>query len=730
MILKFGSQDSLSEIPPAGAPSGGSAAGSDKFIDMAGIAILAWRYKWMIAGVFAATLAAALAAYLLAPKVYVAQTILALDRNEQQIVRTSQTNRGDIVDSPAVDTEVQVLLSPEISRSAVVQSQLNNNPAFLRAKAPKNTGPISVEAAAELVRSGLLVKREGLSYAINLAYRSNDAKTSALVANAVADAYVGGQVQASQAVRGNDIRMLRARLDQLRGDVLKAEADVARYRASSDLVSITDNDTIAQQELSTLNNELAAARAEMAASKGRASANGGENGSLVNASPVISDLRGQVAAYEQKLAEQTSSMGPNHPDRMRTEANLAAARTALSRELSRASSGVRQDVGVASQRVAAIQSAIGAARARLLAGNNASVRLAELDRVAESARQLYQTFLDRYRVELATRGTEKSKADILSRAEAPRAAASPDLLIYILGGLIAGIVASALLVMLLEWRERGVRTRAEAEALTGLKVISSLPDIGTMDEPEFRKGTPLAVPDFLVEHRETPFAETVRAIWTALRIGQKGQLARTVGVTSSIPDEGKTTTALALARSAALAGRRTLLIDCDSRRLGSTLALGLVDRRGLIEVLEGSADLDNVLFVDKPSGAHVLPINSSGTGNFDIVQSDATSALLETCRMRYDLVVLDIGPIIPVADARAIAAMVDTVLLVVRWRTTPRPVLKTALRELNRAGARIFGVVLTQVDTRSSAVLDEEMAYYQHYYTRNYARREAVMKAV
>lgn len=705
--------------PPAESRKAASAGPqSDRVIDLAWMAKLAWRYKWIMIAVIAAVLAVTMIAYMLAQKVYDANVVLALNRNDQQIVRTAQSDRDDVIDSPAVDTEVQVLLSPEIARAAVERAMIHTNPAFLHAKAPNAPGPISVEAATNLVRSGLTVERKGLSYAINLAYSSNDPQVSALVANAVADAYVGGQVQAAQAARTVDIQQLRTRLDQLRGDVLRAEAAVAGYKAAANLVGSSNDNTIGQQELSTLNTELASARGDLAAAQGRASANSGESGSVVNATPVISDLRRQVATLEQKLAEQSSTLGPNHPDRMRTEAELASTKASLNREVSRASAGVSQDVRVASQRVGAIEGAIGGTHGRLMAGNNASVRLAELERVAESSRQLYQTFLDRYRVELATRGTEKSKADIISRAQPPALPTSPDILVYLLGGLIAGVIAAILLALVLEWRERGIRTRTEAEEFTGLKVISSLPDIGTMDEPDFHKGELLAVPDFLVQNRESPFSESVRAIWTALRIGQKGQLARTVGLTSSIPDEGKTSTAIALARSAALAGRRTLLVDCDFRRLGTTLALGLSGRPGLVEVLAGQAKLDDVILTDPASGAHVLPLNSSGVGNFDIVQSDATVALLERCKQFYDLIVLDIAPTIPVAEARAVAAMSDAVLMVVRWRTTPRNVIRTALRELERAEANVFGVVLTQVDTRSSAVLGEEMAYYQYYYSR------------
>ncbi|KPH65757.1 polysaccharide biosynthesis tyrosine autokinase [Novosphingobium sp. ST904] len=700
------------------APSTTSGPDGSKLIDLSWLAMLAWRHKWAMLAVIGCALAATLAAYMLAVKQYDANVVLALDRNDQQLVRTAQTDKDTAVDSPTVDTEVQVLLSPEVATAAVRNARLNTNPAFIAAGAPDIAGPLSIPAATAIVRSNLTVGRQGLSYAINLGYKSRDPAVAASVANAVADAYVSGNVQSEQSARSQDINMLRTRLDQLRGDVIKAEAAVAAYRAKSDLVSVSNDSTIAQQELSTLNTELASAKAELAASQGRASANAGENGTAVNSSPVIRDLRTDVSRLEVKLAEQSSVYGPNHPDRVKTQAQLTTARQALSREVSRASSGVRSDISVDSQRVGAIQSAIGSAKGRLLAGNNASVRLNELERVAESSRQLYQTFLDRYRVELATRGTEKSKAQVIARAQVPVRPSSPDLLVYMLGGLIAGIIAAVLLAMALEWRERGLRTRAETEEFTGYEVVSSLPDIGTMDEPDFRRNDALGVPDFVVEHRESPFSESVRAIWTALKIGHKGQLARSVGVTSSIPGEGKTSTAIALARSTALAGRRTLLVDCDMRRMGTTLALGLRNRPGLVEVLNGQARIEDVIVLDEASGAHVLPLNTELTAQSDIMHSQATAAMFDRFRQEYDFVVLDIAPAIPVAEARAIATMADLTLMVVRWRTTQRKVVKTAIRELDRAGARIFGIILTQVDTRSSAVLSEEMAYYQYYYSR------------
>lgn len=688
----------------------------ERLVDLAKLGRLVHQHKWPMLLAAAVVAALALLAYFLADRVYEANAVVALERTQDEIVRTKDDEGKQVtVDSPSVDTEVQVLQSAAIIQSAVANAKLNTNPRVLAVLSGGAAAPLTVDAAASAIAGDLEISRQGLSYAIRVGYASPDPQVAALVANAITDAYVNGQVRNQQQGRDRNIGLLRERLNQLRSDVMTAEAAVARYRADTNLVDVANKNTFAQESLSTLNTQLAQARAELAVAGAQARANAGGSGSIVNGASTVGSLRVDSSRLAAKRADLAQRYGPLHPERLQAEAELAATNAALARETGRTASGVGRDVSVARDRVSAIEGAIAESRGQLLAGNNASVKLNELERIAESARQLYQTFLDRYRVELATQGTESSRSYIIARAAVPARPASPDPLVYLLGGLVAALAAAGVTAWLLEWRERGFRTRSEAEQALDLPVVASIPDLATVKGAGYRSGGSLELADYLVENDGSQFNEAFRSIRAALKVGQPGQLARTVAITSPLPDEGKTTTAICLARSSAVAGTRTLLIDCDTRRHASSRVLANAPKTGLVDLLEGRAKLEEVLLRDEKSGAFVLPQGSSTAGAYDIVHSDEMERLLTTLRDQFDLIVLDTGPVIPIAESRVIAAMADKTILVVRWRQTAVSSAKTAVEQLRRAGASVLGTVLGQVDMRAKSMLGDDVVYYQDY---------------
>lgn len=688
-------------------------------IDLSALATIIRRHKWpmLLAALVVCLLTAA--AYLLAEPSYQGQAVVALDRTEEKLIRTQGEQQSSIVtDSPSVDTQVQVLMSPSLAETAVRRSKLNQNAQFIRAFDKSYAGGgVPVELAATWLRSSLEVARTGQSYAIELKFNSIDPEVAALGANAMTDAYVNGQIQDKADSRDREIALLRARLDQLRGGVISAETAVAQYRSATNLVDIENNSTSAQQELSALNTLLAQAQADNAVASAQARTNAGrDSGTLVINSPVIRDLRVEATKLSTQQADLAKRYGPSHPERMQVESQLAAVNNAISREVSRVQSGVSGDAQVARDRVSAIQSSIAKSRGQLIAGNNASVRLNELQREADSARQIYQAFLDRYRTQLATQGTDGGNAYVIARAEAPVIPVSPDRLIFIMAGVIAALAAAAAVAFLLELRERGLRTRAEAEEKLHLPVVSSIPDITTVPNAGFTgDGSSLALADYLVSHDGSVFNEAFRSIRAALKIGQPGQVAKVVAVTSAMPAEGKTTTAICLARSAAMAGIRTVLVDSDVRKHASSRTLTASPRVGLAEVLRGSAKLEEALLLDSASGAYILPQAPNGSPAYDAVLSTAMEKLLAELSESFGLIVLDTAPVLPVAEARVIAAMADITLMVVQWRETRVSSAKAAIDQLERAGARMFGTILTQVNLKSLASNTDEMVYYHNY---------------
>jgi capsular exopolysaccharide synthesis family protein len=687
--------------------------GNRALIDLGSVAAMVRRRSWPMLAAAATVVALMFVLYSMADKRYEASARVAIDRAEEQVVRTSEDRAAPLMtDSASVDTEVEVIQSEPIVLAAVTRLNLRARPDFLSLHAAEGD-ELSHERTAAIVASGLDVKRVGVSYAIEVTYRSGSPQLAADIVNAVVSAYVNGQVATEVAARGRDIGLLRERMEQLRGDVLAADAALARFKAETNLITIEQDSTVAQQELSVLSNMLAESRA--AETEARAQSRAGSASASVANSPVVRDLRARSAVAAARRDELAERYGPNHPSRQGVQAELDSLNQQIATEVARARSTAAADASVAAQRSASIQASLNAARGELLAGNNASVRLNELESQADSARQLYQAFLDRYRAELATQGTERSGARLIAAATTPTRPVSPDPLLYLAAGLVGGLLAAALVAAILEARERGVRNRAEAEAKLALPVITSIPDLRTVKGVSIGGGGSLEIANYLVDDQGSIFAESFRSLRNALKVGQPGQVAKSVAITSSIPGEGKTTTAICLARSAALAGHRTLLIDCDLRRHASSRTLAEGPRLGLIDVLNGSANLEAATIVDSRSGAFLLPQAASDAATYDLVTSHAMSDLLKRLSQQFALIVLDTAPVLSVAESRGLSALVDATLLTVRWRTTPVHQARMAIDQLERAGATISGVLLSQVDMRAKAALGDEMVYYSAY---------------
>jgi capsular exopolysaccharide synthesis family protein len=194
-----------------------------------------------------------------------------------------------------------------------------------------------------------------------------------------------------------------------------------------------------------------------------------------------------------------------------------------------------------------------------------------------------------------------------------------------------------------------------------------------------------------------------------------------VAITSALPDEGKTTTALCLARTAALAGSRVILIDCDLRQRSLGRVLDKEPTAGLLEVLNGEVDLKSVIVTDVGTSASFLPLAKSAFTPRDVFGAQAMTDLLAHLRSHFDLILLDTAPALAVADTRVLCPKADAVVFVTRWRRTSRKAALMALRALSDGGAYISGVALTQVNVREQARVGEGASYYYRAYKKYYS---------
>lgn len=685
-----------------------------RLIDLRGIfATLKRQRRWALVAI-ALVLAATFAAYMLTPKTYEAGGTIALDRRNVEVV--ARANAPALTtDSPTVDTAVQVLTSPTLAGGVVDSLGLARTPGV----GQPQEGPALPEAAARrraigYVRGGLSVQRTGVSYAIGVRYQGQDPALAAAIVDGVMEQYISSQQSGKENERGREVALLRERIGNLRGEVLRAEAAVAQYRGATGLIDVKGDSTAVQQQMSVLATQLATAEAERAGAQARLSALGGNDAAE---SPLLRDLRSQQAQLSAQRAGLTSRYGPLHPDLERVNRQLSDINSAIAAERARVRANLEAELRVASERSSAVRNSLAGAEGSLAAGNSASVQLNELERNAESARSLYQALLDRYRQAVAAQGTGGSDAYIISRASRPSQPSAPNPMLFAAGGLVAALLAAGAVVALLEMTENGLRSRSDVESRLGLPVIGTVPDLTSVPGGAAARRDPMGPANFLVANEASVFSEAFRSIRTALRLGQAKQTVRSLAVTSALPDEGKTTTAVCLARSAALAGSRVVLVDCDVRRRASSRLMAGEATQGLTDVLQNAVKLDDVLLRDDATGAFVLPQGNKTGQELDLLTSEAMRDLIAELSRRFDLVVLDTAPVLPLAEARAVAGMADGVLLVARWRRTPANAAQLALDLLRRAGADVKGAALTRVDLRvqSRSGLGDEMMYYKRF---------------
>jgi capsular exopolysaccharide synthesis family protein len=225
---------------------------------------------------------------------------------------------------------------------------------------------------------------------------------------------------------------------------------------------------------------------------------------------------------------------------------------------------------------------------------------------------------------------------------------------------------------------------------------------------------------YVVEKPLSRFAEAFRNLRASVATCRTGTMVKVVAITSALPGEGKTTTAMCLGRSAAVAGARVLLIDCDLRQRSINRMLSIEPVNGLIEVLSGAVAVAEALVQDSETGLVVLPVAKSAFTPKDLFGAPTMGRLVSELRRDFDLIILDTAPVLAVADTRVVCPYADAVVVLTRWRRTPRKAVMAALKSLDSPNTFVAGAVLTQVNLREQARVGEGAGAYERAYKKYY----------
>lgn len=674
---------------------------------------------------------AALLLTLQATPKYTATASVMLDTRTEKVTDTEAVLSGLPADSGAVDTEVEVLKSRQLAERVVKALNLEADPEF-NGSLRKPTGLAALvggvkemvgatppparaltpvqqqrqrDAVIDRLLGGLSVRRAGFTYVIRIDYEAESPSKAAAVANKFAELYLLEQLEAKFDATQQAATWLNNRLAELRTQVISDEAAVQQFKIANNLLSASGTN-LTEQEISNYNQTLAQARAQVAEDEARlstarrqlAAGSSGDDVGEALSSPVIQQLRAQRAQVSGQVADLQGRYGERHPEMLKAKRQLSDIDVQIEQEIQRIISNLEARASVSRQRAAALAGSLGGAKGTLAANNRAMVRLNELQRTAEASRTLYESYLGRYKETSTQQGIEQSDARIVSKAKIPTGQSSPNVTRNLMLGLMLALGAGLGGVFLLETLDAGLATAEDVERRLETSYLGGIPLLASVAD-----GGDLSPVDHVVAKPLSGFSEAFRNLRTSILYSRLGEPVQVVAVTSALPGEGKTTTAVCLSRVAALQGLKVIVLDCDLRRRAVNRLLKEEPKVGLLEVLVGQATLQQAVNVDKDTGAHFLPLAHSAFTPKDVFGTTAMDRLLEELRARYDLIILDTAPVLPVADTRVLAPKADTVVFLARWRKTPQHAIEAAFRLFDGAGANIGGVALTQVDMREQA---------------------------
>lgn len=669
-------------------------------------AIAALRRRWLAAAAVFLFVIAATAVYTWRqPLAYTATANLVVNARVLNVVSPDQ---GVVPTAPpgdaAVNTEVQILQSDEVARRVAQAMDAGPIPHFSEQLTNQPLAEAR-ERVAGALRSKLAIARPGSTNVLGVSYTSTDPTVAALIANEFARQYLVVKSSTRQtAARSADVELAQ-QLETLRGEVESAEAAVAHYRQANNLLT-ADGSTLTEQEVSLYKQQDAAAETTLAEdharlNTARAQLRGGSEGGDVGealGSGVISGLRQQRAQASAKLAELQARYKPGYPDVVKAKSQLADIDSAIQGEIGRVVSNLEARVQVSEQRAATARSITGSAQGQLATNTAASVRLGELQRRADALRSTYASMLARRNAVTSEAMIGTGDARIFSPATVPERPTSPNRKLNMAIGGVMGLLLAGVTVWLLQAFDRGIVTSADAERSLGLPHLANIPLLRSIARGEERRISPV---DFVLERPLSLLAEATRNILLAAERGSRRRGVGLLAITSSRPEEGKTTLAIIAARASAFGGRPTLLLDADVRRPSVAATLGLTPVAGLIEVLSGQATIKEALLKDEASGCWVMPTLVKRYAPDQMPTSERIAELFGQLAGMFDTVIVDTAPVLAAVESRIILQHVDGVVFAVRWKKTLLPLVRASLKRLASVDVEPIGVVLTMADMRA-----------------------------
>lgn len=671
------------------------------------------------------------------PKIYRSTAMLRLDPNPpkplgQRVELVTANDGGYWNRREFYESEFRIIRSMRVAMEVVRTLGLNADPGFLGIKPGqvKSFKSWEVADAAVVLISRLGVEPIKESNLAVVTLEETDPKRCRAILSAVLKTYLAQNLDSRSALSTSAAQWLNGQLEQLKGDLEKSEVALNEFRKQNNVISLSleDRHNMISAQLESLQkqiiesqgrrDELAARHRELSKIDSNDPTQAGATELL--ASSVLSGLRTSYAEQKQKLAELQATYGDENPKVVGAKNKLDEAAKAIRKEIENIKAAAAGDLrkveatlGNLIKRDADLQR-----QAHDLQGFE--VPFNQLTRTRVNNEKLYSLVLERARETEITRVMNFNNVQVIDEPLEAKKPARPNNIVNIAIGSIVGIVLGLLAALARELSDLSLKTPEEVESLLGISCLGLLPTMaskGAVYRRYARRVKSGVVPETLGDrdlvvwnNPDGAVAEAARAIRTNLTFMSPDHPYRTLCVTSAQPQEGKTTVGVSLATVLAQSGKRVLLVDTDLRRPRLHRTFNVSNDVGVSMEVSGQATLDECIQETPIENLFVLTSGPIPPNPAEILQSERFHQLVEKLKEKFDRIVFDSPPLLPVTDAAIISQYVDGVIMVTWCFKTERHAARHAVRQLRDVKAHIVGSVLNAVDLGRS-----DYREYQYY---------------
>ncbi|MBF0161876.1 MAG: AAA family ATPase [Magnetococcales bacterium] len=717
------------------------------------------KHKWKVLSVaFLVTLGTAMHLSTLIP-MYQATAVLLIEQSKAKVVSIENVYSADYSSQSYMQTQIELMKSRHLVEEVVRQERLDLAPEFNPKHQKKRKGwsrdnwipkwlqaylppapeappveeakPASVDAdeghfanLVNVVNSRITVAPVRNSQLVNISFISESPELAAKVATTVAQVYIDQMLEARLKMTQNAANWLMKRLEGLRHGLEESERKLQEFRSSSDMLGSTEEESMETQLLSSLNNKLMQAhsqRTETQVRYERLQALMEEykdhlEDLPLKDNPMVDNLLKEASKVSMQLSELSSRYGEKHPQILRAKTELADLKKKVSQEVNRAVAAAKHDYSIAATQESKAEQQLEEQKNRLQTYQKKVFILGNMEREVQANRQLYELFQKRFKETGVSEGMEAENARIVDPAKPPASSFTPNKRRSLSMAIVVGLLLGILLAILLENMDRTIQNPEDLELSIGLPILATLPKLHASAR------RPISPEGMMINQPRSPYAEAVRAIRTGLVL-TLDQPPQVITVTSTTPQEGKTTVSINLTRAFHLAGERVLLIEADMRkpRMNKYFKLDLegninnlltdlnhwqADGQGTsVAASTGPPTAEEIQAVRREitqsrDGIHLLICETHQLNPSEALASKKWSRTMAVLRQEYQRIIVDSPPVLAVTDARILSTLSDGVVFVVMAGRTQRNLVRGAIQQMTRVNARLLGLVLNTVDTK------------------------------